>query len=153
MCEVISISSSMFDRLEIDHMQVKDMNPTTVAVEDRGVKHHPTNGSGPARKEISPASKIVTRYKAVTEHLYCDLNGEAVVLSLANGRYYGMNSVAARIWELVQEARTANQIERAILLEYEVEQAVCKRQVSHFLQTMVAEELLVVIHESGPEIP
>jgi hypothetical protein len=143
----------MFDRLETDHMQVKDMNPTSVAVEERGVKRSPSNGSRVARKDIPSSGKIVTRYKAVTEHLYCDLNGEAVVLSLANGRYYGMNSVAARIWELVQEARSANEIEKAILLEYEVEQAVCKRQVSDFLQVMVAEDLLVVIHEGGSEIP
>jgi hypothetical protein len=103
--------------------------------------------------DVSCETGIVTRYKAVPEHLYCDLNGEAVVLSLANGRYYGMNSVAARIWELVQNACSAIAIEKAILLEYEVEPEVCRQQVSEFIQRMIAEELIVVIHESGSEIP
>ena len=143
----------MFDRLETEHMQVNEMNPTSVTVGEPGDKHHSSSRSELPRPAISADSGVVIRYKAVTEHLYCDLNGEAVVLSLANGRYYGMNSVAARIWELVQDPRSADEIEQAILLEYEVEREICRRQVSDFLQTMIAEELLVVIHERGSEIP
>ena len=143
----------MFDRLETDHMEVSDMNPTTVRVQEPEVERRPLNPPELLRMRVASARGIITRFKAVAEHLHCDLNGEAVVLSLANGRYYGMNSVGARIWELVQDARSADEIERAILLEYEVDQEVCRRQVSDFLQKMVAEELLVVIHESGSEIP
>ena len=153
MCYVISISSSMFDRLETDHLQVNEMNPTSVAVENPRAKHRSAHRSESPEKRITRDSETVTRYKAVPEHLHCDLNGEAVVLSLANGRYYGMNSVAARIWELVQDSRSADEIEQAILLEYEVEREVCRQQVSAFLQTMLTEELLVVIHESASEIP
>ena len=143
----------MFDRLETDHMQVNELNPTSVLVENAGAKHHSSGRSESSRTPVCRGIGNVTRYKAVPEHLHCDLNGEAVVLSLANGRYYGMNSVGARIWELVQDERSADEIEQAIFLEYEVEQEVCRQQVSDFLQKMVAEELLVVIHESGSEIP
>jgi hypothetical protein len=143
----------MFDRLETDHMQVNEMNPTSVPVLDPGAERHSSSGPQSLRMATTLDSGIVTRYKAVPEHLYCDLNGEAVVLSLENGRYYGMNSVGARIWELVQDPRSAGEIEQAILLEYDVEAEVCRQQVSAFLQTMLGEELLVVIHESGSEIP
>jgi len=144
----------MFERLELDPMQLNEINPTSVSVEEPGTKHRFSSHSEPLRMAISRDTEIVTvRYKAVPEHLYCDLNGEAVVLSLANGRYYGMNEVAARIWELVQEPRSVEEIEEAILLEYDVEPEVCGQQVSDFLQRMVAENLLVVIHESGSEIP
>ncbi len=143
----------MFERLETDHMQVEDLKHISVAAEGPAVNYRSKGRSESVQMVVSPDSGTVTRYKAVTEHLYCDLNGEAVVLSLANGRYYGMNSVAARIWELVQDPRSADEIEQAILLEYEVGREVCRQQVSEFLQRMVAEELLVVIHESGSEIP
>jgi hypothetical protein len=143
----------MFDRLETDHMQLNELNPTSVLAENLGAKHHSSGRSESPRTPISRDIETVARYKAVPEHLHCDLNGEAVVLSLANGRYYGMNSVGARIWELLQDERSADEIEQAILLEYEVEQEVCRQQVSDFLQKMVAEELLVVTHESGSEIP
>ena len=144
----------MFERLELDSMQLNEINPTSVSVEEPGTTRRLSSHSELLRMAVSPYTEIVTvRYKVVPEHLYCDLNGEAVVLSLANGRYYGMNEVAARIWELVQEPRSAEEIEEAILLEYDVEPEVCGQQVSDFLQRMVAENLLVVIHESGSEIP
>ena len=143
----------MIDRLEIDHMQLNEMNPTSVSVEDPAANRHRSVRSESLRIAVPREDKSVTRYKAVPEHLYCDLNGEAVVLSLANGRYYGMNGVGARIWELVQEPRSVEEIERSILLEYEVEPDVCRQQVSDFLRQMEAEDLLVVVNESGPEIP
>jgi hypothetical protein len=93
-----------------------------------------------------------TRYKAVTDLLYCHLNGEAVLLSLSNGRYYGMNSVAVRIWEMLDAPLSAEEIEKAILLEYDVELELCKQQVSDFLQKMIAEELVVLVHETAGEI-
>jgi hypothetical protein len=143
----------MFDRLETEHMQVSEMNPTSILVGEPETKRRSSSRSELPRTTDISSDSVVTRYKAVTEHLYCDLNGEAVVLSLANGRYYGMNAVAARIWELVQDPHSADEIEQAILLEYEVEREVCRQQVSGFLQRMIAEELLVVIHERGSEIP
>jgi hypothetical protein len=143
----------MFDRLETDRMQVNEVNPTSGSVQDPGAERHSSNGSESPRMAISRDNATVTRYKAVREHLYCDLEGEAVVLSLANGRYYGMNSVGARIWELVQDSRSTDEIEQAILLEYDVEPEVCSQQVSAFLRRMLAEELLVVSHESASEIP
>lgn len=134
-------------------MLVNEVNPTPVQVEGTKTKDYPRSSSELSRTPVSQNVGLVTRYKAVPEHLYCDLNGEAVVLSLANGRYYGMNAVAARIWELVQEPRSVGEIEKSILLEYEVEPEVCKKQVSDLLQKMAAENLLVVVNESGSEIP
>ena len=100
----------------------------------------------------SQDSSSVKRYKAVTDLLYCHLNGEAVLLSLANGRYYGMNSVAVRIWELLQTSLTVEEIESTILREYDVSIELCKQQVSDFLQMMIAEELVVLVNETAGEI-
>ena len=40
----------------------------------------------------------------------CKLAEESVILQLEEGMYYGLNSVGARIWELVQEPRTVREI-------------------------------------------
>lgn len=100
----------------------------------------------------SQKSYSVKRYKAVTDLLYCHLNGEAVLLSLANGRYYGMNAVAVRIWEMLQAPASIEEIEKTILLEYDVSLELCKQQVSDFLQKMTAEELIIIVHETTGEI-
>ena len=97
--------------------------------------------------ELPVSQPAVIRYKAIKEHLCCELNGEAVVLSLKNGKYYGLNPVASRIWELIQTPLSAEEIQDAILLEYDVESGVCEQEVSGFLNQMTAEELIVEVDE------
>lgn len=92
------------------------------------------------------------RYKAIKEHLCCELNGEAVILSLKNGKYYGLNPVASRIWELIQTPLSTDEIQTSILLEYDVESEMCEREVYTFLKQMAAEELIVVINEKVQEL-
>lgn len=102
--------------------------------------------------EFSLNQTAVVRYQAIKEHLCCELNGEAVLLSLKNGKYYGLNPVASRIWELIQTPLSTNEIQNAILLEYEVESEMCEQEISMFLKQMQAEELIVVINEKVPEL-
>ncbi|GEM_PF-398266 len=94
----------------------------------------------------------VSRYKAVSEHLCCDLNGEAVILNLKNGKYYGLNGVGSRIWDLVQTPISSSEIESVIFLEYDVAVELCQRQVSEFLKQMLSEELIEIVNETGIEI-
>ena len=42
----------------------------------------------------------------------CKLAEESVILHLEEGMYYGLNSVGARIWELLQEPRTVREIQQ-----------------------------------------
>ena len=101
---------------------------------------------------LQSIAATTTRCQAIKEHLCCELNGEAVILSLKNGKYYGLNPVASRIWELIQEPRTPAEIQNAILLEYEVESEICRREVSAFLTQMAAEGLVLVIDEKAREL-
>lgn len=82
------------------------------------------------------------RYKAIQEHLCCDLNNEAVILSLENGKYYGMNPVGARIWELLQNSATLPEIEQTLLSEYDVDEEMCREEIASFLEQMIAEGLI-----------
>ena len=41
--------------------------------------------------------------KAAKEQVSCDLAGEAVILNLKSGQYFGLNEVGTRIWNLIQE--------------------------------------------------
>lgn len=50
-----------------------------------------------------------------------DLSGEAVILSLPDGVYYGLDPVGAKIWALLQEPRTLGEVADALVAEYDVE--------------------------------
>jgi hypothetical protein len=58
---------------------------------------------------------------AAKGQLSCDLAGEAVILDLNSGVYFGLNEVGARVWNLVQEPRSVREIRETILREYDVE--------------------------------
>lgn len=87
------------------------------------------------------------KYKAVTEHLSCDLNGEAVVLNMKNGKYYGLNPVGSSIWSAIQDPLTLDDIKYAVLEEFEIDEVTCGKEVKLFLEEMTKEDLLEIIDE------
>jgi len=89
----------------------------------------------------------VRRYRAISDHLFSDLAGEAVLLSLRNGKYYGVNHVGAAIWSAIQQSSSLAEIEAVLMKEYEVDEETCRSEVKSFLDTMIREELVDVLDE------
>lgn len=87
------------------------------------------------------------RFVAVKEHLSCSLQGEAVVLSLKNGKYYGFNAVSATIWETLQSSVTIHQIKTAVMREYDVDPDLCNQDILSFLNKMTKEGLIEILDE------
>jgi len=85
---------------------------------------------------------------ATKEQVACDLAGEAVILNLKDGTYYGLNSVGARIWHLIQEPKTVDEIRDAVLKEYDVEPDRCERDLMALLQELAAKELIEIRDEA-----
>lgn len=98
------------------------------------------------KKSFSTSSVVV----AVPEQVSCDLAGEAAVLGLKSGTYYGLNAVGARIWSLLQQSRTVGEIRDAILAEYEVEPRRCEEDLFALLDQLAAEGLIIVRDEATP---
>jgi Coenzyme PQQ synthesis protein D (PqqD) len=96
------------------------------------------------KSELSGRSTVI----AVKQQLSCELEEEAVILHLKAGVYYGLDSVGARIWALIQEPKTVDQIKDAILREYDVEPDRCERDVLALLQELAAEDLIEIKNES-----
>ena len=81
-------------------------------------------------------------YRAITEQLSGDLGGEAVILSLKTGKYYGLNALGVRIWELLQTPHSTEAIEAAILSEFDVEADECSMEVRSFIDLLKSEGLI-----------
>lgn len=96
---------------------------------------------------IGNETNTIRRYKAVDEHLYSDLKDEAVILNLTNGRYYGLNSVGVVIWKSLREAATIADIEAAVMKEFDIDPATCRRESTDFLEKMVEEHLIEISDE------
>lgn len=93
---------------------------------------------------VSEHSTVV----AVKDQVSADLAGEAVILNLKSGMYYGLNEVGGRIWQLLQEPRTVAAIRDTLLEEYEVDRESCDRDLLAVLQELATAELIEVNHEA-----
>ena len=81
---------------------------------------------------------------AAKDQVSSDLGGEVAILDLKAGVYYGLDAVGARIWSLIQEPRTVNEIRDILLEEYEVEPERCERDLLVLLQRLADEGIIEV---------
>jgi Coenzyme PQQ synthesis protein D (PqqD) len=84
--------------------------------------------------------------RATLGQVSSDLAGEAVILDLRSGVYYGLNEVGARIWALVQQPQTLQSIQHTLLQEYDVDPEVCAQDILHLLQDLQAAGLVEMDH-------
>jgi hypothetical protein len=81
---------------------------------------------------------------ASTDQVSCDLAGEAAILNLKNSVYYGLDTVGARVWTLVQEPITVGAVRDAMVREYDVEPERCERDLIDLLEKLAAEGLIAI---------
>jgi Coenzyme PQQ synthesis protein D (PqqD) len=70
--------------------------------------------------------------------LFRDLDGEAVLLQLDSGKYFGLNEMGTRIWELLARYGELEPVCRALLDEFEVPEDQLRREVRAFLDALAA---------------
>jgi hypothetical protein len=85
----------------------------------------------------------VTHYRAVPEALVATLSDGAVLLNLQTKRYFSLNETGTRIWAMVQESSSEEEIVATLLDEYEVDDAVARAEVRRILDELVEAQLIV----------
>jgi hypothetical protein len=81
-----------------------------------------------AQQRFVPSADVVSRV----------IDGEAVLLDLASGRYLGLNDVATRVWELLGEGKDLGAIREALLTEFEVPADVLDGDLDRLFADMLA---------------
>ena len=92
------------------------------------------------QKELSERSVV----SAAKDQVSSDMGGEAVILGLNRGVYYGLDPVGTFVWNLIQKPRTIASIRDAILDEYDVDPEQCERDLFALLEQLTAEGLVVI---------
>ena len=75
----------------------------------------------------------------------CEVGGETVILDVASGQYFALNSVGGAIWSHLQTPSTVAEICRKMCSDYDVPADRCEAEVSALLQQL-ATHGLVRIH-------
>ena len=74
-----------------------------------------------------------------------EISGEAVVLNLADGNFYGMNDMAARVWRALQEPQTVDQVAATLADEYDVATDVARTDVAALLSDLEQRRLIEAV--------
>lgn len=64
------------------------------------------------------------------------LEDEVVMLDIEQGKYFGLDPVGARIWEIIETPHTVKDIITTLTAEYDVTEDQCKTDVLDFLTQM-----------------
>lgn len=64
------------------------------------------------------------------------LHDQLVMMDIHQGKYFALNPVATRIWELLEAPQTLSSVCDALLHEYEVSPAQCRHDVVEHLAQM-----------------
>ena len=81
---------------------------------------------------------------AAEELVSADLSGEVAILHLDSGIYYGLNEVGTFIWDLIQKPKSVDQINEAVLEEFDVTVEQCQADVSKLLVELAKENLIKI---------
>jgi hypothetical protein len=87
------------------------------------------------RISVTPASDV----------LFQEADGEVVLLSLRTGEYFGLNSVGARIWSLLNARRSWRSITEELAAAYEVPEEQIIMDISHFVDELGGSGLVKVV--------
>lgn len=71
-----------------------------------------------------------------------DIAGEAVVLNLSTGIYFGLDAVGTRIWHLLAEHGSSEPVVSALLAEYDVEEERLRRDIEALLHQLLDKGLV-----------
>jgi hypothetical protein len=71
-----------------------------------------------------------------------EIDGELVALDVTKGVCYGLNQVGTRIWQLLEQPRSAREITDILVSEFDVPHDLCLEQTSSLLRELLAAELV-----------
>jgi hypothetical protein len=81
-------------------------------------------------------------YERAVDLMEAELGDELVALDPDAGNCFGFNSVAASVWRTLREPKSLDEIQAAMLEEYDVEPAQCERELEELLADLCARGLV-----------
>ncbi len=73
-----------------------------------------------------------------------DIDGDKVMMNLERGMYFSLNSVGSRIWDIIENPTTTDDIVKVLLNEYDIAEEECKEAVVSFLKGLEVNGLITI---------
>jgi len=73
------------------------------------------------------------------------VDGEAVILNLQDGNYYGLNAVGAEVWRWLREPKTINELVRLLTAQFKVDSGTARQDIVRLLGDLEARHLIQAV--------
>jgi hypothetical protein len=91
-----------------------------------------------------------TTVVASDKQVAADLESEVVILSLAEGEYFGLNAIAAKIWAAIQSPASVANVRDRLLREYpDAEPDQCAEDTIELLEEMLQASIIEIVADQG----
>ena len=87
---------------------------------------------------------LSSRIVQVEGNIVSDMDGEKVMLSIKNGKYYNLGEVGGFIWESIKQPTTIGNVIETIQAEYDATLEQCEADIIPFLEMLRKENLIEV---------
>jgi hypothetical protein len=92
-----------------------------------------------------PVLNPAARFQPRDDLLTATVNGEIMLLDIEAGRYFAMDRTGTRVFDLLKEQPSVEAVIAVLCREYDVEEAICRRDVEAYVQTLLDRHLVVVV--------
>ena len=76
--------------------------------------------------------------------LFREVGNEGVILSLADGHYFGLDETGTRIWKLLQSEQDLDAIAEHLVSEYDVTAERVRQDIEKFIDELVSAKLISI---------
>ena len=84
----------------------------------------------------------MTLYARSADAIFSEIEGEFVALNINKGQCYGMDSIASKVWTLIEKPRSIEDICAELENQYDVDPDTCRADVRSLLEALAREDLV-----------
>ena len=88
---------------------------------------------------------LSSTFSVSQEVLSQEVSGETVLLDMQSESYFGLDEVGTRIWQLLQEKHSLQEVFDVMLEEYDVEEKQLEKDLNELLNKLIDEELVTIM--------
>ncbi|PAV31527.1 PqqD family protein [Virgibacillus profundi] len=92
-------------------------------------------------------NKIISTNDVVSQvesNIVSDMDGEKVMLSIENGKYYNLGDTGGEIWECMKEPISIQDLINTLVMKYDVGEQICRDQVIGFIDSLRVQGLVKI---------
>ena len=89
--------------------------------------------------ELPPTSALSRNIEIITN----EIDDEILMMSIEDGKYYGLNAVGSEIWKMLDEPKSIEEIIPALMEIFDIDDETCRKESLDFIESMIKNNIIL----------